>query len=73
MKKLVLIGLVMFGIMALSFNAVADDEEYMTDSGEVGDVVDGQVMTDSGEMEDVDDDGEYMTDSGEISSVSDDL
>lgn len=71
MKKI--IGLLLIVAFFVGGYAVADDEEYMTDSGEVREVEGGEVMTDSGEMEDVDDDGEYMTDSGEVRSISDDL
>ena len=61
--------LILSGIFMIS--VACADEDYMTDSGEIRQVVDGEVMTDSGEMEDVGSDGDYMTDSGETRNVSD--
>ena len=53
-------------ILALSVGGYAvAEEDYMTDSGEVRQVSDGEEMTDSGEIEEVSDD-ESMTDSGEV-------
>lgn len=60
-----LIGIFMFGCVAQA------DEEYMTESGEMRDVVDGDIMTDSGEIEEVGSGGDYMTDSGEERDVYD--
>jgi len=71
MKKFSILALLVVVAFALSFPVCAQ-EEYMTDSGEIRDVEDGEVMTESGEIEDVGDDGEYMDDSGEIDYVSDD-
>ncbi len=58
-----------FGIFMLGCVALAE-EDYMTDSGEIREVEDGEAMTDSGEIEDVGDSGEFMTDSGEIEDIS---
>ncbi len=58
-----------FGIFMLGCIALAE-EDYMTDSGEIREVEDGEAMTDSGEIEDVGDSGEYMTDSGEVEDIS---
>ena len=57
-------------VIAFSGVYVSAEEDYMTDSGEIREVSDGQIMTDSGRIEDVGSDGEFMTDSGAISEVS---
>ncbi|MFC1480138.1 hypothetical protein ACFL5Y_01675 [Candidatus Omnitrophota bacterium] len=50
-----------------------EKEEYMTDSGEIRNVLPGdEIMTDSGQIRDVSKDGDYMTDSGEIEQVTKD-
>ena len=66
MKKIALIVIMVF---AAGFLARAE-EDYMTESGEVRQVTDGEIMTDSGEMEDVGPGGEYMMEDGEIGQVS---
>ena len=71
MKKISFIIMLIGCIFLLNFEAPADEDEYMTDSGEIRDPVFGDVMTDSGELEEVDDDGGYMTDSGEVREVDD--
>ena len=73
MRKFTVMIIIAGVIAFFGFQAMAEDQEYMTESGEIGDVSDGEVMTDSGEMEEVDDDGGYMTDSGEMEETSDDI
>ena len=73
MRRLMVIALAVGVISLYGACAMAQEGEYMTESGEIRDVSDGEVMTDSGEMEEVGDDGGYMTDSGEIEETSDDL
>ncbi|MFC1570650.1 hypothetical protein ACFL4E_02590 [Candidatus Omnitrophota bacterium] len=68
MKKYMCVIIFLIGIFMFSALGSAD-EEYMTESGEMRDVVDGDIMTDSGEIEEVGSDGGYMTDSGEMRDV----
>ena len=70
MKKYICAVILILGIFVIACSAMAE-EEYMTESGEMRDVVDGDIMTDSGEIEEVGSDGDYMTDSGEMRDVSD--
>ncbi|MDP8299315.1 MAG: hypothetical protein P9L88_05385 [Candidatus Tantalella remota] len=69
MCKGIISAVLILGILMACSTAFADDE-YMTDSGEIGEVSDGEIMTDSGQLEEVGDAGEYMTDSGEIRDTS---
>ena len=69
MRRWGFIIFLIFGIFMLGCIALAE-EDYMTDSGEMGEVEDGEAMTDSGEIEDVGDSGEFMTDSGETEDIS---
>lgn len=69
MWRTVVSAVMVLGVLTAGM-ALADDEDYMTDSGEIGEVSDGEIMTDSGELEEVGDDGEYMTDSGEMRETS---
>jgi len=69
MRRLVCIFFMVFVVIMLSCNVVAE-EDYMTESGEIRQVEDGEVMTDSGELEEVGSGGEYMTDSGAMREVS---
>lgn len=65
---------VMMTIVFLFFYSMASSivvaQDYMTDSGEIREVNDGEAMTDSGEIEDVGDGEDYMTDTGEIEDLS---
>jgi hypothetical protein len=70
MLKTIISAVLIIGILMACPTGFADDDEYMTDSGEMGEVSDGEIMTDSGQIEEVDDDGDYMTDSGEIRETS---
>ncbi len=70
MKKYMCAAILVLSILMMTCSVMAE-EEYMTESGEMRDVVDGEVMTDSGEIEEVGSDGGYMTDSGEERDVSD--
>ena len=69
MKKVPFVMVLIACIFMISFQGAADEEEYMTDSGEIRSPVFGDVMTDSGELEEIDDDGSYLTDSGEIREI----
>lgn len=70
MKRTGYMLLLIFVAVLFSCNVFAE-EDYMTESGEIREVEEGEVMTDSGELEEVGPGGEYMTDSGAIGEVSD--
>jgi len=71
MKKLILALLFLAAAFFVYMNMTAQEEEdYMTDSGEVEEVSDDEIMTDSGEIEEVSEEGDYMTDSGEVREES---
>ena len=72
MKKIIVFVLFLACVFFLYFTMTAQEEDYMTDSGEIQEVSDDEIMTDSGEIREVSDEGEYMTDSGEIREVSED-
>ncbi|GEM_PF-6567986 len=69
MRKLACMFFLSFVVMMLSCNVQAE-EDYMTESGEIGQVEDGEAMTESGELEEVGSGTEYMTDSGAIEQMS---
>ena len=69
MKSIALFVLLFFCVSMTGIQVFAE-EDYMTESGEVRQVTDGEIMTDSGEMEDVGPGGEYMMEDGEIGQVS---
>ena len=68
MKSKVMMLIVFIFFYSVSSSLVLA-QDYMTDSGEVREVEDGEVMTDSGEIEEVGADEEYMSDSGEIEDI----
>ncbi|MBF0252464.1 MAG: hypothetical protein HQL29_01480 [Candidatus Omnitrophica bacterium] len=68
MKKYLTIMVLIFSVCLMGVHVYA--EEYMTDSGEIRETVDGDAMTDSGEIEEIGEDGDYMTDSGEVEETS---
>ena len=68
-RCVIFLVLVVFTAAYVALANDADDKEYMTESGEIKKVSEGEIMTDSGKIEEVGDGGEYMTDSGEVREV----
>ena len=58
--------------VVLMISCCASAEEFMTDSGEIGDDMgNGDYMTDSGEVKEKGSSGDYMLDDGEMESSYD--